>query len=109
MSGITTHVLDTVLGKPAAGVAVRLEKREGGTWTQVGASATDADGRCRDLAQDASDGVYRLTFETGAYMARNGRTSIYPEISITFNHGGEAHYHLPLLLSDNSYTTYRGS
>ena len=54
-------------------------------------------------------GVYRLTFDTGAYLARNGRASIYPEISITFICSGEEHYHLPLLLSDNSYTTYRGS
>ena|ERR1035438_6009954 len=109
MSGITTHVLDTVLGKPAAGVAVRLEKLMGDAWVAVSASATDADGRCRDLAPDAAPGLYRLNFLTGAYFAQAGRTSIYPEISITFICGGGEHYHLPLLLSDNSYTTYRGS
>jgi 5-hydroxyisourate hydrolase len=128
MSAITTHVLDTVLGKPAAGIAVRLERLEGGgwievsvgdepaervqdadAWVEIAASATDADGRCRDLAADAPAGDYRLTFSTGNYLTRLGRTSIYPEISITFTCDGKGHYHLPLLLSDNSYTTYRGS
>jgi len=109
MSAITTHVLDAVIGKPAAGIAVRLERQEGLSWILVRESATDADGRCRDLASDAGLGVYRLTFITGAYLAGNGRSSIYPEISITFNCDGEEHYHLPLLLSDNCYTTYRGS
>jgi 5-hydroxyisourate hydrolase len=73
-------------------------------------AATDADGRCRELARDAaSPGAYRLTFDTGAYFARLGRASIYPEIAITSIATAMAHYHLPLLLSDNSYTTYRGS
>ena len=109
MNGITTHVLDAVLGKPAAGVSVRLEKQENLAWIIVQESATDADGRCRDLTNDAVAGRYRLTFSTGAYLARKGRASIYPEIAITFNCSGKEHYHLPLLLSDNSYTTYRGS
>ena len=109
MSAITTHVLDAVLGKPAAGVAVRLEKQQDAAWVRVHESATDADGRCRDLSGDATEGLYRLTFATGAYLKQMGRSSMYPEISITFNCDGRAHYHLPLLLSDNSYTTYRGS
>jgi 5-hydroxyisourate hydrolase len=113
MSMITTHVLDTVLGSPAAGIVIRLEARqESGTlgrFVEVARSITDADGRCRDLAVEASEGVYRLGFETGAYLMSKGRSSIYPEISITFACDGREHYHLPLLLSDNSYTTYRGS
>lgn len=109
MSGITTHVLDTVLGKPAAGVEVRLERLEGAAWLPISVSATDADGRCRDLIAQAAPGTYRLTFSTGVYLGRRGRSTIYPQISITFNCSGEAHYHLPLLLSDNGYTTYRGS
>jgi 5-hydroxyisourate hydrolase len=109
MSRITTHVLDAVKGKPGAGIAVRLEERSDAGWTAVAASATDADGRCKDLAPDAPEGTYRLTFEVGAYFERAGRKSIYPEISIVFLCAGEQHYHLPLLLSDNSYTTYRGS
>jgi 5-hydroxyisourate hydrolase len=102
-------MLDSVMGRPADGVAVRLEKQENSVWVSVKESATDADGRCRDLSSDAVAGRYRLTFSTGAYLASKGRQSIYPEITITFNCSGEEHYHLPLLLSDNSYTTYRGS
>ncbi len=109
MSVITTHVLDAVLGKPAAGIAIRLENRKRAGWEMIATGATDADGRCRDLAPKAKNGVYRLTFETRAYLARNGRESIYPEISITFTCSGKEHYHMPVLLSDNSYTTYRGS
>ena len=109
MSTISTHVLDVVLGRPAAGIAVRLDERIENAWVHNCESATDADGRCRDLAQGAIGGTYRLTFRTDAYFARNGRTSIYPEISVTFSCGREDHYHLPLLLSDNGYTTYRGS
>jgi len=129
MSIITTHVLDTVLGKPAAGIAVRLERQDAGgwievtsddesselvqdapgDWAEVSSGITDADGRCRDLAADAEPGIYRLTFSTGTYLEKLGRTSVYPEVTITFNCSGEAHYHLPLLLSDNGYTTYRGS
>jgi 5-hydroxyisourate hydrolase len=109
MSTISTHVLDTVLGKPAAGILVRLEKQSGAESIAVNSSVTDKDGRCRDLAVDAREGVYRITFVTGDYLARMERTTIYPEIAITFTCDGEGHYHLPLLLSDNSYTTYRGS
>jgi 5-hydroxyisourate hydrolase len=109
MSKITTHVLDTVRGRPAAGIEVRLERRNSGDWAEVASSATDADGRCRELADDAPPGTYRLIFATGAYFASAGRSSIYPEIAVVFECTGEAHYHLPLLLSDNSYTTYRGS
>lgn len=109
MSKITTHVLDTMRGKPAAGIAVRLERRDGGSWFEVASSGTDADGRCRDLADNAPPGTYRLTFATGAYLHSAGRSSIYPEVEVVFECAGEAHYHMPLLLSDNSYTTYRGS
>jgi 5-hydroxyisourate hydrolase len=129
MSTITTHVLDTVLGRPAAGVRVRLDRLEGGgwiefekgkvppervedgpgEWIEVARSSTDTDGRCRDLTLDAAPGVYRLTFDICSYLARHGRAGIYPEISITFACGSDPHYHLPLLLSDYGYTTYRGS
>jgi 5-hydroxyisourate hydrolase len=109
MSKISTHVLDAVIGKPAAGIAVRLETRRDGNWIGIGVGATDADGRCRDLALDAAEGIYRLSFDTGSYMTNMGRESIYPEIAITFHCDGETNYHLPVLLSNNSYTTYRGS
>jgi 5-hydroxyisourate hydrolase len=109
MSTITTHILDAVLGKPAPAIAVQLDRWDETAWTSIATGATDADGRCRNLTANADFGIYRLTFGTGAYLSREGRSSIYPEISITFNCDGETHYHLPLLLSDNSYTTYRGS
>src|SRR5579863_8851574 len=121
MSKITTHVLDTVPGKPAAGVSVQLERMLGGVdwsnegvrhddaqWITISAGKTDADGRCGDLKNDAVAGRYRLTFNTGGYLQALGRNTLYPEISITFDCDGASHYHLPLLLSDNSYTTYRG-
>jgi 5-hydroxyisourate hydrolase len=109
MSKITTHVLDAVLGRPAVEIDISLDVAQGDAWINVAAGATDADGRCRNLIQDAAAGRYRLTFFTGHYLKRNGRIGIYPEISITFLCDGREHYHLPLLLSDNSYTTYRGS
>lgn len=109
MSKITTHVLDATLGKPAAGIAVSLEVKRDGVWLPCASGATDADGRCRGLIDDAAAGDYRLTFAVADYFARMGRASIYPAITITFHCSGEEHYHLPLLLSDHSYTTYRGS
>ena len=109
MSAITTHVLDTGLGRPAPGVGVRLEKYDEDSWLMLAESATDADGRCRNLHANASPGLYRLTFATGIYFEQQQRASIYPEVCVTFQCRGEAHYHLPLLLTDNSYTTYRGS
>ena len=109
MSAITTHVLDAVLGKPAPGINVQLEKEFAGAWIVLGQSVTDGDGRCRNLSPDASEGKYRLIFEVEDYFALHDRKSIYPEILVTFHVDGEHHYHIPLLLSDNSYTTYRGS
>jgi 5-hydroxyisourate hydrolase len=109
MSAITTHVLDVVLGKPGTGIRVTLARREDENWVHVQQGLTDSDGRCRSLAPDAQPGTYRLSFATGQYLTDRGRSTIYPEVSITFNFSGEAHYHLPLLLSDNGYTTYRGS
>jgi 5-hydroxyisourate hydrolase len=109
MSRITTHVLDTVLGKPAIGVEIRLERQIDERWIEVDRGVTDKDGRCQGLADDARPGNYSLVFKAGAYFSQQGRTSIYPEISVTFRCGDDAHYHLPLLLSDNGYTTYRGS
>jgi 5-hydroxyisourate hydrolase len=109
MSGITTHVLDAALGKPASGIGVRLEQFDEDSWLLLAESATDADGRCRNLFSEARAGLYRLTFSISSYFKEQARSSIYPEICINFECRGEGHYHLPLLLSDNSYTTYRGS
>ena len=109
MSRISTHVLDTVLGKPAAGVPVILEKQEHQGWTEISRAETDPDGRCSKLSNEATSGLHRITFHITEYFSHQGRKTIYQEISISFQCDGVSHYHLPLLLSDNSYTTYRGS
>lgn len=111
---ITTHVLDTSLGRPAAGVPVLLEMRvEADRWQQVGAGQTDADGRLRTLTPEAAPltpGVYRLTFDTGSYFGGAGRRTLYPSIAIVFEtRPGEAHYHVPLLVAPFGYSTYRGT
>ena len=113
MSGITTHVLDTARGRPAAGVPVTLEAKSEGGWTLVGRGATDADGRLRDLAPAdfvLSEGEYRLTFDAGAYLSAAGTQGFYTEVVVSFVvRDAAAHYHVPLLLSPYGYTTYRGS
>jgi len=113
MSGITTHVLDTARGRPAAGVPVTLEAEGEGGWRLVGRGSTDADGRLRDLVPpdfDLTEGGYRLTFDAGAYFAALGAEGFYAEVSVSFVvRDAAAHYHVPLLLSPYGYTTYRGS
>lgn len=111
---ITTHVLDTSLGKPAANVAVALERVDAyGEGSVVGESRTDADGRARDLVPAGSmlaGGRYRLSFDTGAYFTTTRRETFYPIVSITFAVADASqHYHVPLLISPFGYTTYRGS
>ena len=111
---ISTHVLDTALGKPAAAVPVRLELRDAsGKWVQISSGETDADGRCGQLLPDGKEmpgGEYRLTFGTAQYFRLNGTQGLYPVVEITFQaRDGESHFHIPLLLSPNGYTTYRGS
>jgi 5-hydroxyisourate hydrolase len=105
VSGITTHVLDTSRGGPAAGVPVVLERAVDSGWQPVGRGNTDADGRVSDLLETPPEaGRYRLIFDTGAY------SRFYPEVTVTFvvEHG-QGHYHVPLLLSPFGYSTYRGS
>jgi 5-hydroxyisourate hydrolase len=114
MSAITTHVLDTSRGRPAAGITVILEFRAGGIdWKRIGQSRTDAEGRAKDLlpvSAHVDAGTYRLRFDTGAYFRALGVESFHPEVVIEFViHDVAQHYHLPLLLSPFSYTTYRGS
>lgn len=113
MSGITTHVLDTARGRPAAGVPVRLEALRGTNDVVLAGGVTDDDGRIRDLlpaGRPVEPGLYRITFETGAYFREVGVDSFYPEVSVVFEvHEGGEHYHVPLLLSPFGYSTYRGS
>ncbi len=106
MSGLSTHILDTVSGEPASGVVVRLES--GGA--ELGRGITDADGRIPDFGVGVlAAGVYRLVFETEAYLG-GGETAFFPEVAVTFRADGHRpRYHVPLLLSSYSYSTYRGS
>jgi 5-hydroxyisourate hydrolase len=107
---LSTHVLDTALGHPAAGVPVSLARASGAT---LGAGVTDADGRVRSLLPDGASlgaGDYVLRFNLDAYFAQDGRQAFYPDVTIHFRVGaGGEHYHVPLLLSPFGYSTYRGS
>lgn len=114
MSRISTHVLDIARGMPAQDVAVQLERQEAsGKWRVLAAARTDGDGRCaellpKDTALEA--GRYRLAFDTAAYYAAQKTEGLYPLILITFAvREGETHFHIPLLLAPNGYTTYRGT
>lgn len=114
MSGITTHILDVSQGRPAAGVAVRLEaSADGREWREIGEARTDADGRAKQILQPGhplNAGHYRLSFESGEYFQEKGVATFYPAISIAFEIKDPAqHYHVPLLLSPFGYSTYRGS
>lgn len=108
---ITTHILDTSLGKPAPNVGVLVEQLDAyGAGHPVAQARTDADGRIKDLLRDVEPGRYRLTFETGAYFTETRRESFYPYVAITVEiRDTTQHYHVPLLLSPYGYSTYRGS
>ena len=112
MSGITTHVLDTSRGRPAAGVPVTLEIEAAGGWSLVGKGTTNVDGRVSDLVAGASisAGVYRLIFDTATYFAAQNINGFYPQVTVTFKiEDASQHYHVPLLLNPFGYSTYRGS
>jgi 5-hydroxyisourate hydrolase len=112
VSAITTHVLDTARGRPAAGMRVTLEARADAAWTPLGAGVTDDDGRLRDLVPAGAlrAGAHRITFHTGEWFAAEAVESFYPEVSVVFEVGDpDAHYHVPLLVSPFGYGTYRGS
>ena len=112
MSALTTHVLDTSLGRPARDVAVTLARRESDAWIELGRGRTDADGRCRLLPQGVAlqASVYRLRFDTAAYFEARGVPAFYPEVDVVFEVREPAqHHHVPLLLSPFGYSTYRGS
>jgi len=112
-SPITTHVLDTARGAPAAAVGVTLDAEDGpGTWKRVGAGTTDADGRLRTLLAPGTlrAGVYRIAFDAGAYFDAQGTEAFWRQVAIEFVvRDAAAHYHVPLLVSPYGYSTYRGS
>lgn len=113
MSTISTHVLDTALGRPAEGVRVTLEQLgDAGEAVMLGTGLTDEDGRIRLVEGGRLPrlGLYRLTFGVEEYFAHTRREAFYPQVEVTFRVADAAqHYHVPLLLSPFGYSTYRGS
>jgi 5-hydroxyisourate hydrolase len=112
MSPLTTHVLDTARGTPAAGVAVTLEIADGDGFSVVTRGVTDADGRVRDLLPEGGlrAATYRIGFALDPYYAAQGTQGFYPYAQIVFRVTAPAqHHHVPLLLSPFGYSTYRGS
>lgn len=125
-ASVSTHILDTSIGRPAEGVAVRLSARGGSAadWQALGGSATDADGRCKDLpALPEGTTHVRLDFAVEPYFEKkqadaqqdapanrdSGRAVFFPEVAITFAVVPGEHYHVPLLLNPFGYSVYRGS
>jgi 5-hydroxyisourate hydrolase len=112
MSGITTHVLDTSLGRPAAGVVVTLSRRGADGFEQLSTAVTDSDGRVRSFlpATPLVAGTYRLSFETAAHFRAAGRDAFFERATLDFVVADPSqHYHVPLLLTPFGYSTYRGS
>ncbi|MFF0741746.1 hydroxyisourate hydrolase [Streptomyces sp. NPDC004111] len=126
-ASVSTHILDTSIGRPAEGVAITLTARSGADaqWLTLGGSKTDADGRCKDLpALPEGTTHVRLDFETETYFADKSKTeaeaqqdaprvrdsgAFFPEVAITFAVVPGEHFHVPLLLNPFGYSVYRGS
>lgn len=112
MSQITTHILDTSLGKPAAGVSIYLQAKTAKGWETIGSGLTNPDGRIPDLLGKENvvlPGIYRMVFETSEYFKKLDTKSFYPVVKIEFIVSDTSHYHIPLLLNPFGYSTYRGS
>jgi len=113
MSQITTHVLDTAIGKPAQGIDLTLSRLDGDSWELLGGGTTNSDGRVADLLPDdvtLEAGRYKVLFVTEAYFRQQQLKAFYPYAEIVFDIDGDGqHYHIPLLLSPFAYSTYRGS
>ena len=112
---LTTHVLDTARGLPAAGVAITLYQVQGDTRTQIAQAVTNADGRTDTpiLPKDAfTTGLFELVFHAGDYLRATGQAGAAPLFLDPIRFGisdAASHYHVPLLLSPFGYSTYRGS
>lgn len=113
MSAITTHILDTSVGRPAADVTVVLDHLDAGDWQRLGKGRTDADGRVKTLLppeHEFTPGLYRLEFRVTDYFQAQGVKNFYPYVQIVFTvEDASSHYHVPLLLNPFGYSTYRGS
>lgn len=113
MSQITTHILDTTRGTPAANVPITLFIKVGDEWQEMSTGVTNDDGRIGGLLADSvvlDAGTYRMHFDTQSYFDANSEQGFYPYVDIVFNvDGSGSHYHIPLLLTAYGYSTYRGS
>lgn len=111
-SAITTHILDVNLGRPAKDVLVTLYRKEGTDYVQVAQDKTDQDGRITQWMGDAERlaGIYKVVFDTDGYFESQNQVCLYPSVTIEFRlTAPDEHYHIPLLISANGYSTYRGS
>ena len=109
---LTTHVLDTAIGKPGKGISIRLQIPVNGVWQTVAQGITNSDGRIGDLLpvqKNLAHGNYKLVFDTGNYFAAQKIKGFYPEVEIQFIVFDDTHYHVPLLINPFGYSTYRGS
>ncbi len=109
---LTTHVLDTAIGKPGKDISIRLQIPVNGIWQTVAQGITNSDGRVADLLppqKKLAHGNYKLVFDTGNYFAAQKIKGFYPEVEIQFIVFDDAHYHVPLLINPFGYSTYRGS
>lgn len=111
---MSVHILNQQTGKPAPNVEVTLEKKQSNKWVPLNSEKTDNDGRIKaiwpDNAESPSAGDYRVVFKTGEYFKKQGKESFFPEIPVEFHIDNvNEHYHIPLLLSQYGYSTYRGS
>lgn len=107
-ASLSTHVLDTRLGRPASGLAVSLHRLDGGAAAVVAERRTDDDGRIRELGASLAPGTYRLAFEVGAYFAAQGERAFFARVTVDLELG-EGHHHVPLLVSPFACVSYRGS
>ncbi|WKZ94332.1 hydroxyisourate hydrolase [Chimaeribacter arupi] len=109
---LSVHVLNQQTGKPASNVEVTLEQKQEAGWKFLNKATTDKDGRIKQFwpAQPAATGDYRVVFKTGHYFQEQKQESFFPEIPVEFHISNTTeHYHVPLLLSQYGYSTYRGS
>lgn len=112
MPQITTHILDTSKGKPAAGIVIDLYQGGNDEWKLVTRGVTNSDGRVPDFIEEKTvlqAGIYKIRFESKDYFDRQQVSTFYPYVEIVFEISAGEHYHVPLLLSPFGYSTYRGS
>ena len=110
---ISVHILNQQTGLPSQGVQVELDKQQGSSWQHIASGKTDADGRIKTLyprADNMEPGIYKVTFKTGEYFKINNMSTFFPVIPVIFNVTKQNQkLHIPLLLSQYGYSTYRGS